>query len=450
MTPPTRLSRTRRTGSALALALIAVYSWVAPVVAEDWPGWRGPRGDGTSLESSIPEKWDGTTGENIAWKCPIPGEGHGSPVVLGDRIYLVSCDPESQERLLVCIDQTTGRLSWKVVIINSGLEVKHHLNSFASSTPAVDKTGIYTAFLEIDGTMAPAKNVGTPRPLTPGQIVVAAYDHDGKRKWLVRPGQFSSVHGFCSNPILFEELVIVNGDHDGEGYIVALDRETGKTVWKQPRPHQTRSYVTPIIRDVAGKTQMVFSGSKCIVSLNPRNGETIWNIEGPTEQYVASMVYDGSRFFMAAGFPTYHVLAIRPDGLGDVTNTHVEWHAKNVACYVPSPVVIGNSLFVADDRGTANCFDTKTGTRRWQARMGTHYSASLIALQGKAWFVADDGITKLLEPGDNAQVVAENPLGETVYASPAVANGSLYLRGSTHLYRITAGGAARVSGPAAK
>jgi hypothetical protein len=135
-------------------------------------------------------------------------------------------------------------------------------------------------------------------------MVVAAYDFDGKQKWLVKPGDFISAHGYCSSPVIHDDLVIVNGDHDGVSYVVALDKKTGKTVWKTPRIHKTRSYVTPLIRKIAGRTQMVISGSKRIVSLDPKTGKQHWVIEGPTEQFVASMVYDGSKFYMAAGYPT--------------------------------------------------------------------------------------------------------------------------------------------------
>src|SRR5262249_50285588 len=161
------------------------------------------------------------------------------------------------------------------------------------------------------------------------------------------------------------------------------------------RLHKTRSYVTPLIREIAGQPQMVLSGSFHIASLDPRDGSPKWTISGPAEQYVASMVYDGKYFFMVAGYPTYHVMAIRPDGAGDVTATHVAWHVKNASCYVPSPAVIGDYLFVAEDRGVGSCFECATGQRLWQARMGTHYSASLIAAGGLAYFTADDGVTKV-------------------------------------------------------
>lgn len=409
---------------------------VMPSVAEDWPGWRGPRGDGTSLEESIPTEWDGESGQNIVWKTEIPGIGHGSPIVWQDRIFLVSCLTDTEERVLLCLDRRSGKRLWQRTVIKSPLETKHHLNSHASSTPATDGELVYVAFLEADGTTVPAPNVGQSRQVTPGRIAVAAYDFASHRRWIVRPGEFVSVHGFCSNPVLFEDLVIVNGDHDGDSYIVALNKETGETVWKVPREHKTRSYVTPILRDIAGKTQLVFSGSKHILSLNPRDGSRHWIVEGPTEQFVASMVSDNERFYMAAGFPTYHVMAIRPDGSGDVTETHVAWHVTNVACYVPSPVVVGPYVLVADDRGTANCFDSTTGERLWQGRLGRHFSASLVTAGGLVYFLADDGVTKLVQPGPELKVVAENQLGEWCHASPASSQGQLFLRGEKHLYCI--------------
>jgi outer membrane protein assembly factor BamB len=347
------------------------------------------------------------------------------------------------------VDRRTGETRWQHTVVKSPLETKHALNSYASCTPATDGELVYVAFLETDGSEIPAPNVSAPRPTTTGRIVVAAYDFDGNQRWLVRPGEFISVHGFCSNPVLYEDLVIVNGDHDGDSYIVALDRSTGETVWKVPRRHKTRSYVTPLIREFGGRTQMVLSGSKCIVSLDPRDGSEHWRIEGPTEQYVASMVDDGERCYMAAGFPTHHVMAIRPGGSGDVTDTHVDWHVTNARCYVPSPIVVGDRLFVADDRGTANCFDTETGERLWQDRLGRHFSTSPVSAGGLVYFLADDGVMKIVRPADELRVVAENELGEFCYSSPAISDGRMFIRGRKHLYCIIAA-AAGEAGPRAE
>ena len=421
----------------LMALLLLVVSFQGRLNAENWGGWRGPRGDGTSLESNVPVHWNGPSGENITWKIVVPGIGHSSPIVWQERIFLATCDTETGDRLLISLDRQTGKTLWTKTVANSLLETKHRLNSHASSTPVTDGKIVVVSFLEVDGSTVPATNVGRARPVTPGRMVVAAYDFDGNQKWLVKPGGFVSVHGYCSCPVLFEDLVIVNGDHDGESYIVALDRTTGKTVWKVERDHKTRSYVTPIIREVAGRTQMVVSGSMSICSYNPRDGSRYWKINGPTEQFVASMVFDGKLFYMAAGFPTHHVMAVRPDGSGNVTDTHVVWHETNkVGCYVPSPVLTGDYLLVADDNGTVNCFEAKTGTRQWRTRMGKHYSASLVTAGGLTYFLADDGVTKIVRPGAEENVVAENPLGEFCYASPAISDGQIFIRGEKHLFCI--------------
>ncbi len=425
---------------AFSIFLVASLQFSNVASGENWPGWRGARGDGTSIEKSIPTRWDGATGENIAWKTPIPGVGHSSPVAWGDRIFVVSCiedkNAEQNERVLLCLDRHSGKILWQQTVLKSLLETKHSLNSHASGTPVTDGKLVYVTFLDVDGSTIPARNVGRARPVTPGKITVAAYDFDGKQKWKVAPGNFVSVHGYCSCPVLYKDLVIVNGDHDGDGFLVALNRSTGETVWKVDRDHNTRSYVTPIIREVAGRTEMVLSGSKCVCSYDPSTGKRHWKIDGPTEQYVASMVFDGEKFYMAAGFPTYHVMGILPGGSGNVTDTHVAWHIKNVRCYVPSPVVVDKYLLVADDRGTANCFDTATGERLWQDRLGKHFSASLVTANGLVYFLADDGEMSVVRPGKTLDVVSQSKLGEYCYASPAISDGQLLIRGEKNLYCI--------------
>ena len=181
---------------------------------------------------------------------------------------------------------------------------------------------------------------------------------------------------------------------------------------------------------------MVMTGSKRIVSLDPLTGATNWLIEGPTEQFVSSMVCDGNAFYMTAGFPTHHVMAIRPDGSGDVTQTHVLWQSEAAKCYVPSPVVVSDKLMVADDRGTVNCFDTAQGTRLWQERLGNHYSGSLVTANGLVYFPADDGVMAVVRPDTKLNVVHSNPLGEYSYASPAISNGQIFIRGEKHLFAI--------------
>jgi outer membrane protein assembly factor BamB len=421
-----------RMGLTCGLLMLAVST----LQAENWPGWRGPRGDGTSRETKLPTSWNGKTGENIHWKVEIPGGGHSSPVVWEDRIFLATCLPESEERMLLCLDRKTGETLWRKMVVKSKLETKHNLNSHASSTPATDGKIVVVAFLKIDGHTVPAPNVGAPRPITPGDVIVAAYDLEGKPKWEANLGPFISAHGFCSNPVLFEDLVIVNGDHDGESYLFALDRETGNIRWKDKRDHGIRSYATPIIRNLDGRLQMVLSGSESVISYDPRTGKRHWTMDGPTEQFVASMVDDGKRFFVTAGFPDHHILAINPDGSGNITESHIAWRTTRGAAYVPSPVVSGKYLVVVADNGIASCFDSATGETQWMTRVGPRFSASLVAADGLVYLTSDQGVTTVIKPGAELEKVAENELGEIISTSPAIGQGQIFLRGQDHLFCI--------------
>ncbi|MBX7166208.1 MAG: PQQ-like beta-propeller repeat protein [Pirellulales bacterium] len=402
--------------SIAALVLLLFAGQVARSAAEDWPCWRGPRGDGTSLEPNVPTTWSGT--ENVAWKVPIAGRGHSSPIIWQDRLFLVTCLEESQERVLMGLDRRDGRELWRRTVVTAPLEEKHPLNSYASSTPATDGELVYVTFLEGD------------------QMVVAAYDFAGQQRWLVRPGSFHSKHGYSSCPVLFEDLVIVNGDHDGDSFVVALDRASGATRWKIDRENKTRSYSVPLIREFAGQTQMLLSGNKCVSSYDPRTGERRWVLAGPTEQFVASLVNNDELVFMTCGFPDHHILAIRPTGAGQLTDDHIVWRTIKGASYVPSPIVIGPYFLIVADNGIASCFDAASGKRHWMERIGARYSASLVAAGGLAYFLSDDGVMTVVRPGPEFEQVAENALGEETYASPAISRGQVFLRGVGHLYCI--------------
>jgi outer membrane protein assembly factor BamB len=410
---------------------VFLSSFTVVAGAEDWPAWRGPRGDGTSTETNVPTTWSDT--ENVAWKVPLPGIGHSSAIVVGDKLFVTTClvdqgsGTQPTDRLLMCLDKTDGKILWQKSVCTSPLEKKHTLNSFASGTPTSDGATVFVTFLESDSP-EPQKNHG--------KMVVAAYDFTGKQLWLVRPGEFSSTHGYCSSPVLFEDLVIVNGDHDGDSYILALKKSDGSLVWKTPREHKTRSYCTPIIRDYGTGPQLILSGSKSVCSYDPRTGERIWNIDGPTEQFVASMVDDGKLLFMTAGFPDRHILAIKPDGRGNVTDSAIVWRTKENCSYVPSPIVCGEYFLVVNDKGIASCFKCADGERMWVERIGPNHSASLVTAGGLVYFTSDRGTTTVVRPGPVYEAVAVNELKEDVYSSPAVSGGKLYIRADGHLYCI--------------
>lgn len=407
---------TSRKFSIIAIGLAVLSN----VQAEDWPVWRGPRGDGSSKESNPPTHWSAS--EAVVWKTPCP-PGHASPIVSGKHLFTAAYDKETEMRLLLCFDRQSGVELWRRTVVKSPMERIHTENSHASSTPACDGERVYCTFL--DGK----------------EPVVSAFNLEGALIWEKRPGIFSSVHGFCSTPVLWKDKVIINCDHDGPGYIVALAREDGRELWRIERPNRTRSYVAPLLREVGDHTEMVLSGSKCIAGYNPDTGVELWRISGPTDQFVASMVHSAKTglFYMTGGFPAHHVMAIRPGGTGDVTGSHVAWHYNPSGpvgvSYVPSPLIEGDWLMLNDDRGFGHAFDSKTGDIVWSNRFGRQH-ASLVSAAGLVYFLTDKGECHVVNPARNFEIIAINSIGENTYGSPALSNGQIFLRSEKYLWCI--------------
>jgi len=401
----------RMTLSVAALAVLA-----ASAFASEWPSWRGPRRDGVSDETGIPIRWSQT--ENILWRVPIPGKGHSSPIVWGDRIFVTTCEKKQEQRILLCIDRRDGKILWRRVVLTAPLERINRLNSCASSTPATDGKHVYVSFQDRK------------------TMFVACYDFEGRRVWSRAPGKFHAMHGFCSSPVLYKDMVILNGDQDGEAYIVALDKATGAERWRADRPNRVRSYVPPVIFDAAGRKQLVLSGSKCVASYNPDTGRRIWIVDGPTEQFVASLVQAEGVLFCTGGWPELHLIGIRPDGEGNVTKTHVVWHHRKAASYVPSPIAHDKCFFVVSDKGVASCLEARSGKRLWMERLGRHHSASPVSADGRLYFLDDDGQTFVLKAAPKFEVVSKNALREPCYASPAISRGRIYIRALHRLYCI--------------
>jgi hypothetical protein len=392
--------------------------------AEDWPCWRGPRGDGTSAESGLPTRWGPS--ENVAWKVPVPGKGHSSPIVVGERVLLTTCLEKEGKRCLLCLDRRDGRTLWNRTVLTAPLEGKHRLNSYASSTPASDGRHVWVTFY------------GEP------DVIVACYDLNGQEIWRKCPGRFRSVHGFCSSPVLHKDLVIINCDQDAppeeQAYVVGLEKETGRERWRIDRPNRTRSYCVPIVVETPGGPQLVLSGSKCVAAYDPDTGRQLWLIDGPTEQYVASLVYGEGLFFLTCGYPQYHLMGIRPDGRGNITGTEfIAWHEKGSGryiAYVPSPIAQGKWFFVVSDEGYLTCLEARSGKHLWTERLGRRHSASPVAAGGLLYFPDDDGVTYVVRAADRFDLVAKNSVDEECYASPAVSGGQLFLRTVGHVYCI--------------
>ncbi len=387
--------------------------------AENWPAWRGPRGDGTSLETNVPIHWGAT--KHVGWKTAVPGLGHSSPIVWGDRVFLTSALTDTQERLLISLDRKTGRVCWQQTVIRAALEAKNDENSYASSTPVTDGEKVYVTFL--DGK----------------DVVVAAYDFDGRQVWLVRPGTFYSQWGFSHTPVLFDDRVIVDCDSKGENFIVAVSRADGHTLWKIPRDNPTQSYSAPLLRELAGRPQLVIAGNKSVTSYDPRDGRPIWVVDGPSEDCVATPTYHEAAGLVlsCSSWPKRALVAIRPDGQGNVTRSKVAWSTTEGAPYVPSPIAAGDYFLTASfDRKTLCCFEAATGKLLWQEPAGLHH-ASPVTANGLVYFLNDDGVMNVVKAGARFERVARNELGEKTYASPAISGGQLFLRGFRNLYCIT-------------
>jgi outer membrane protein assembly factor BamB len=409
--------------------LLSLVFFTSFTHAENWPGWRGPRGDGTSQEKELPLTWSAT--ENVRWKTPIPGKGHSSPIVWGDRVFVTTCIEDKGERVLLCLDRRDGKVLWQRVVLKAPLEKKHRLNSYASATPVSDGKHVWVAFLDYPDAQ------------------IACYDFDGKKAWMRSPGKLLSVHGFCSSPILHKDLVILNGDQDAKAYIVALDKQTGAERWRIDRPNRTRSYCTPILIHAKNKpdvTQLVLSGSKCVTGYDADNGKLLWIVRGPTEQYVASLVFLDDVLFLTTGFPEFHLMGISPEGEGDITDSkYVRWHVPHKinrlnhnsgASYVPSPIAANGHFYVCSDTGFLSCLKTQTGERLWKEKLARHVSASPVLADGHLYFVDDDGTTYVLKADAQFTVLHKNKLGEECYASPAVSQGRIFIRTLENLYCI--------------
>ena len=402
------------------LFFLLILNSVSEIQAQNWPCWRGPNGDGTSPETSLPVKWDSVT--NVVWKVPVPGKGYSSPVIWEDRLFLVTAIPATQEKVLLCYDCKNGTLIWKKTVLKTSFEKKHDNNSFASGTPAIDGTRVYVSFLD-------------------GQdVVVAAYDFSGKQLWLQRPGTFQSPHGYSCSPVLYKDKVIINGDSQGDSFVAALDRATGKVIWKVPHKNPSHSFSTPIIRNISGKMQMIFCGNREIASYNPDDGSKYWFASGPSEDFCSSPVYNekSGLVLVSSAWPVRILVAIKPDGRGDVTKSHVVWQTRKGAFYVPSPVCTDDYLFATMTTGQVHCIEIAIGNTLWIEDLGLQYPSPVLA-GGLVYMPNDNGVITVIKPGPKFEYIAKNSLGEKMFASPAISNGRIYLRGFENLFCIADG-----------
>jgi len=403
----------------LLLAASLLLTGLTPrVTAENWPAWRGPRGDGTSLETSAPKEWSAT--RNVAWKTVIPGAGHSSPIVWEDRVFTATAMPEKKERVLLCLDRRTGQILWRQTVLTADLENKSGENSFASCTPATDGERVYVAFLDIK------------------QVVVAAVDFGGKQLWLVRPGEFQNDHGFSSSPVLYQDKVILSAQGKQGNFLVALSRADGHTLWKKALDNPSNSFGQPLARLLAGRPQIILCGDKAVTSFNPQDGAPLWFVGNSSTDFVITPVFSeqAGLLLSSSSWPKRELQAIKPDGQGDVTQSKIVWRSVPGAPYVPSPIAVGRFFLTVGEAGNEiYCFEAATGQVLWHEPFG-HCHASPVSAGGLVYLLNDKGVTQVIKPGSKYELVASNDLGEKCYASPALSRGQIFLRGATSLYCI--------------
>jgi outer membrane protein assembly factor BamB len=370
----------------------------------DWPWWRGPTRDGVAAAGhSPPLAWSEST--NVVWKSPIPGRGHGSPIVVGEQVFVAAAEPDREVQSVLCFDRRTGDRQWQAEIHRGGFEKKGNAKStLASGTCASDGERVFVNFLHA------------------GAVYVTALSRDGGQLWQTKVSDFVMHQGYGASPAIYGELVIVASDNKGAGAVVALDRATGKVVWRHERPAKP-NYASPILLRVADREQVLVTGCDLVASFEPATGRKLWEIEGATTECVTSPVTDGLRIFVSGGYPRNHVQAVRADGSGKI-----DWDI-GARVYVPSMIAKDRHLYGVLDAGVAMCWKCDTGQEVWKGRLGGTFSSSLVLWGDHVLATNETGKTFVFKAQPSAfELVAENQLGSECFATPAVCGSRIYHR----------------------
>lgn len=411
----------------LSTLLFCLFACFQSLMAEDWPQFRGPTGQGLSVTKGLPIQWSET--ENIAWKVPVPGHGWSSPVIADGHVFLTTAvpDEEGHELRTLCLDAKSGETMWDVKVFDQpgGESIeKHAKNSHASPTPVIEEDHIYvhfgphgTACLKID---------------------------DGVAVWKNHEIEYAPNHGNGSSPVLAGDMLVVPCDGRDEQFVLGLNKATGDIVWRTERdvdPQKGFSFCTPLVIDIDGRQQAVCPGSGAVFAYDPQTGSEVWRVTyGEGFSVVPRPVFGNGLLFVCTGFGDGRLLAIDPTGIGDITETHVKWTMKKGVPRSSSLLLVDGELFAADDVGIATCLDAVSGEKLWQKRLGGNYSASPLYTDGLIYFQDENGNTTVIRASKEFEEVAANELSgdERTFASFAVHESALLLRSERHLYRIEA------------
>lgn len=401
----------------------------SPVAAADWPEFRGPQGAGLYDGKPLPAEWG--PDKNVTWKTPIPGLGWSSPVAVGGKLYLTTAVPAGGDRWpdyslrALCVDAGSGKLLWdKELFVESGKDAPppHKKNSHASPTPVSDGKLVWVHF---------------------GHMGTACLDPAGNVVWKTQELKYNPVHGNGGSPILVDDSIVVACDGADDPFLAALDRATGKVRWKTPRKTPAKltfSFATSHLIERDGKREIISPASDFCIAYDPADGRELWRIKYPQPGWslICRPVYAHGLLFVCTGYTNQHLLAIKPPGPGR-PEPAVVWQTKRNAANTPTPLVVGDELYMIADNGFMTCFDARTGKVHWSERLGGKaYSASPVAAGGKIYVTSEQGLGQVLAAGTEFKELSRSDLGERTFATFVPVDGALFVRTESQLYRFDA------------
>jgi outer membrane protein assembly factor BamB len=407
------------------LLLLSAFLTAGAVAGENWPQFRGPHGAGRSDATGLPVKW--SEKENVVWKTPIHDKGWSSPVVWGDQVWMTTARADGKMMYAVCVDRNTGKIvhDLKMFDVEKPAFCIAY-NSYASPTPVIEEGRVYVHF---------------------GAYGTICLDTTtGAKLWERRDLQCDHYRGPGSSPILFGDLLFLQFDGFDVQYVAALDKKTGKTVWKKDRNIEYRSdngdfkkaYATPRVISVNGKQQLISPSAMATIAYDPQTGDELWKVYHGGMNVAAPPQFDGQNLFLCTGDGGFRLLAVRPDGSGDVTKTHILWKCNKGVSSRTSPLLLHDRLYIVSEGGILSCIAAQTGELVWQNRLGGKFCAAPIYADGKLYLFGEDGKAAVGEPGADWKQLAVNELDDGCMATPAVVGKALFIRTKTHLYRLEA------------
>jgi len=449
-------ARRARALVALALAFVCFDSAAAQGRGgAPWPSFRGSHAAGVAEGQNLPDRWDGAAGAGVKWKTKIPGLSHSSPVVWGDRVFVTSAvssrggdsfrhglygdgdaseDRSSHKWQVYALDRKTGRVVWERTAYEGPPREKRHIKaSYANSTPATDGRYVVAFF---------------------GSQGLYAYDTRGRLKWkkdlgVLNAGAYDLPDyewGTASSPVIYRDLVIVQCDTQKDSFLLAADLRTGRTVWKTAR-EELPSWGTPTVYPGKARAELVTNGSNFIRGYDPSTGQELWRLGGSSKITAPTPVFAGDLIVVASGRrPEAPIYVVRAGAAGDITlgegqgsNRSVAWSKRGRGSYMPTPLIYGGHLYVLSNQGVLDCYDLQTGAEIYRQRLphkGGGFSASPVAADGKLYLSGEDGEMFVVRAGPKFELLATNPLGELLMATPAISSGMLFVRAQHHVFAI--------------